>query len=54
MAGMRVIFDQLGNRVYLPHAEALRPQTRELYERAGLLEEQIRVLARGARPRPST
>ena len=30
---MRVIFDQLGNKVYLPHAEALRPQTRELYER---------------------
>ena len=47
---MRVIFDQLGNRVYLPHAEALRPQTRELYERAGLLEEQIRVLA-VARPK---
>ena len=47
---MRVIFDQLGNRVYLPHAEALRPQTRELYERAGLLEEQIRALA-VARPK---
>ncbi len=47
---MRVIFDQLGNKVYLPHAEALRPQTRELYERAGLLEEQIRVLA-GALPK---
>jgi type IV secretion system protein VirB4 len=47
---MRVIFDQLGNKVYLPHAEALRPQTRELYERAGLLEEQIRVLA-GAVPK---
>ena len=29
----RVIFDQIANRVYLPHSEALRPQTRELYER---------------------
>jgi type IV secretion system protein VirB4 len=46
----RVIFDQLGNRVYLPHAEALRPQTRELYERVGLTVEQIEALSR-ARPK---
>lgn len=41
----RVIFDQIANRVFLPHSEAMRPQTRELYEAAGLLEEQIRLLA---------
>ena len=40
-----VIFDQIGNRVYLPHAEATRPQTRELYERAGLTGEQVQLLA---------
>ena len=32
----QVIFDQIANRVYLPHSEALRPQTRTLYEAAGL------------------
>jgi type IV secretion system protein TrbE len=47
---MKVIFDQLGNRFYLPHAEAMRPQSRELYERVGLLEEQVRILA-GAQPK---
>jgi type IV secretion system protein VirB4 len=41
----QVIFDQIANRVFLPHAEALRPQTRALYEAAGLLEEHIRLLA---------
>jgi type IV secretion system protein VirB4 len=41
----QVIFDQIANRVFLPHAEALRPQTRSLYEAAGLLEEHIRLLA---------
>lgn len=46
----RVIFDQLGNRVYLPHAEAMRPQTRELYERVGFTVEQIEALTR-ARPK---
>jgi type IV secretion system protein VirB4 len=40
----RVIFDQLANRVFLPHAEALRPQSRELYEAAGLMHEQIELL----------
>jgi type IV secretion system protein TrbE len=40
----RVIFDQIANRVFLPHAEALRPQSRELYEAAGLMHEQIELL----------
>ena len=42
----QVIFDQIANRVYLPHSEALRPQTRSLYEAAGLMEEHIQLLAR--------
>jgi type IV secretion system protein VirB4 len=40
----RVIADQIGNRIYLPHAEAMRPQSRALYEAAGLTEEQIALL----------
>ena len=51
---MQVIFDQLGNRVYLPHAEALRPQTPRALRARWLLEEQIRVLAGAPCPRPST
>ena len=42
----RVIFDQIANRVYLPHSEALRPQTQALYEAVGLMEEHIQLLAR--------
>ena len=42
----QVVFDQIANRVYLPHSEALRPQTRALYEAAGLMEEHIQLLAR--------
>jgi type IV secretion system protein TrbE len=41
----KVIADQIGNRVYLPHAEAMRPQTRVLYEAAGLTAEQIQVIS---------
>lgn len=44
--GAQVVFDQIVNRVYLPHGEALRPQTRTLYEAAGLMEEQIQLLTR--------
>ena len=40
-----MIADQIGNRVYLPHAEAMRPQTRVLYEAAGLTAEQIQVIS---------
>jgi len=41
----KVIADQIGNRVYLPHAEAMRPQTRVLYEAAGLaFEDRGRLL----------
>ena len=46
----RVIFDQIANRIYLPHAEAMRPQTRALYEAAGLTEEQVQLLS-VARPK---
>lgn len=46
----RVVFDQLDNRFFLPHAEALRPQTAELYRDAGLEREQVEALAR-ARPK---
>lgn len=40
----RIIFDQIANRIFLPHAEAMRPQTRALYEAVGLLESQIKLL----------
>jgi type IV secretion system protein TrbE len=46
----KVIFDQIANRIYLPHAEAMRPQTRALYEAAGLTEEQVQLLS-VARPK---
>ena len=49
-ATTQVIFDQIGNRIYLPHAEAMRPQTRALYEAAGLTAEQIQ-LCRAAQPK---
>jgi len=41
----RVVFDQVANRIYLPHAEAMRPQTRALYEAAGLTAEQVQLLS---------
>lgn len=40
----KVIFDQIANRIFLPHAEALRPQTRTLYQAVGLLDAQIKLL----------
>jgi type IV secretion system protein TrbE len=46
----RVILDQVANQVYLPEPEATRPQTRELYARIGLSDEQIQLLTT-ARPK---
>ena len=40
----KVIFDQIANRIFLPHAEAMRPQTRALYQAVGLLDAQIKLL----------
>lgn len=40
----RIILDQVTNQVFLPDPEALRPQTRELYHRVGLSDEQIQLL----------
>ena len=41
----QVISDQIGNSIYLPQPEATRPETRRLYEAAGLTAEQIQLLA---------
>ena len=41
----QVISDQIGNSIYLPQPEATRPETRRLYEMAGLTSEQIELLA---------
>jgi type IV secretion system protein VirB4 len=41
----QVISDQIGNSIYLPQPEATRPETRRLYEMAGLTTEQIELLA---------
>lgn len=41
----RAILDQIGNHVFLPDAEATRPQTRRMYEAVGLIPEQIELLA---------
>ena len=40
-----MISDQIGNSIYLPQPEATRPETRRLYEAAGLTAEQIQLLA---------
>jgi type IV secretion system protein VirB4 len=41
----KVIFNQLGTRIFLPHQEASRASTAEQYARAGLLPEQIYLIA---------
>jgi type IV secretory pathway VirB4 component len=39
------IWDQLGNKVFMPHAEAMRPESFQRYLAKGLQEEQVRALA---------
>jgi type IV secretion system protein VirB4 len=46
----RIILDQVANQVFLPDPEATRPQTKELYHRVGLSDEQIQLLTT-ARPK---
>ena len=43
----QVISDQIGNSIYLPQPEATRPETRRLYEMAGLTSRADRAPGRG-------
>jgi type IV secretion system protein TrbE len=46
----QALWDQMGNKIYMPHAEAMRPDSFAQYRAKGLLEEQIQSLAT-ARPK---